>query len=111
MFGFAQEWIYVILALAGFALEAYALIQAARFDDGQYRAAGKRTKGFWLTLTGAAAAIGFLTLPPPLGNAPLGPLSFLSLVAFVVAGVFLADVLPALRGTSRPTRQAQRGGW
>lgn len=111
MFGLAQGAVILALAIGAFAMEAYALIQATRFSVGQYLAAGKRTKGFWLTLTGAAAAIGFLTLPPPLGYAPLGPLSFLPLVAVVVAGVFLADVLPALRGTSRPTRRPQRGGW
>lgn len=106
-----QVLIFLALALVAFGLEAWALVDAARRPPTAFAYAGKRTKNFWLVLTGVAAAVGFLAIPPPLG---LGfvPL-FLMLAAVVPAGVYLADVRPAVRGYRRPGggSQDRRGGW
>jgi hypothetical protein len=112
VFGFVQEWLILIIAVGAFSLEVYALVDAFRYSNEQFYAAGKRNKSFWTAMLGAAAAVGFLTLPPPLGRSGAGPLSLLGLAAVVIAGVYLADVRPALRQTGRgPTRRPQRGGW
>ena len=60
-------------------------------------AAGKRTKQFWLLVTGVAVLLGFVAL---------GGVGFLAIVAVIAAGVYLADVKPALdqvmgRGSGR----------
>lgn len=111
MFGFAQDGLLLVLGIAAFALEVYALIDSLRYSNEQYYAAGKRNKAFWTAMTGSAAAVGFLTLPAPIGRSGAGPLSLLGLVAVVIAGVYLADVRPALRSTHRPPPRVSRGGW
>lgn len=102
---FAQLQYFVMLALtfALFAVEVWAFVDALRHRPEQYVAAGKRTKGFWLALTGAAAVVGFLTLPPLSGINALG---LIGLAAVVVSAIYLTDVRPAVR------REApRRGGW
>lgn len=99
-----QGWLAQILGLAALALEVYALVDAARHTPEVYVAAGKRTKGFWLGLTGAAGAVGFLSI--------WNVLSLLSIAAIVVASVYLADVRPALRSVrGRGGRSGPYGPW
>lgn len=75
-------------------VEVWAFVNSLRFPADAYNAAFKRTKGFWMALTGGALVVGALSS----FSATLGPWGLiLSLAAFVVAGVFLADVLPALK--------------
>lgn len=97
-----QHWIFVVLAVALFALEVWAFANALRFRADAYVAASKRTKGFWLALTGGAVVVGFLSLPYPLGAG--GSSMLLMLIGIVIAGVFLADVLPALRAVMERSR-------
>jgi hypothetical protein len=111
MLGFFQDGLLLVLGVAAFAVEVFALVDSLRYSNEQYYAAGKRNKAFWTAMTGSAAAVGFLTLPPPIGRYPAGPLSFLGLVAIVIAGVYLTDVRPSLRSTRRPPPRTSRGGW
>ncbi|MDU5963067.1 MAG: DUF2516 family protein, partial [Dermabacter sp.] len=54
----------------------------------------KRTKTFWALMTAGALVIGVVT---GFGRG-VGPFTImLQIIGFVMAGVFLADVLPALR--------------
>lgn len=90
-----QTWIFAVLALALFAVEVWALVNALRFRADAYVAAGKHTKGFWGALTGLAVLLGFLSLPYPLGSG--SPSLLFMLGGIIIAGIFLADVLPALK--------------
>ncbi|RPF27350.1 DUF2516 family protein [Georgenia muralis] len=108
MLGNVQLLIFLLLAVIMFALEVWALVDAATRPAPAFLAADKRTKNFWLALTGVAAAIGFIAIPPPLGLGLMG--GFLQFVAVVPAAVYLADVRPAVRGY-RPPRQGQGRGW
>lgn len=87
--GGAQLLVLQILGLAAFALEVWALVDALRQRPDAFVAAGKRTKQFWTILLGVAALLGFVTLT--------NPLNLFSLLAVVGAGVYLADVRPAVR--------------
>lgn len=109
MFASFQFGIYVFLAVGAFAFEAWALIEALRYSNEEYYASGKRNKAFWTALTGAAAAVGFLGLPFGVGLTNV--LGLLGLAAVVVAGIFMADVRPALQSVRGPSRKAPRGGW
>jgi hypothetical protein len=111
MLGFAQEWLLLGLGVTAFMFEAYALVDSLRFAPQQYLAVGKRTKGFWTILTTSAAIVGFLSLPAPIGRSGGGPLSLLGLAAIVIAGVYLADVRPALRASRPRPPRPSRGGW
>lgn len=110
MFGFAQESLLAILGVVAFIVEIVAFIDSLKYSNGEYRMADKRTKAFWTTMTGASSAIGFITLPPPVGRGS-GVLSLLGLVAVVAAGVFLTDVKPALRSVRGRSSKFPRGGW
>ena len=66
MFGL-QLTIVVIIAIVVFVAAAWALIQAFRFPADAYVAAGKRTRTFWLAITGVATLFAFLCLPPASG--------------------------------------------
>ncbi len=81
----------VLLGLGVVALgsEVFAFVDAMRNPEGAFAAAGKRTRTFWLLVTGVATLIGFVTL--------FNPLNLFGLAAFVGAAVYLADVRPALR--------------
>jgi len=105
-----QVLLFLALALLFFVLEAWALIDAARRPPAAFTYAGKRTKNLWLIVTGLGAALGFLAIPPPLGLG-FGSL-FMMFGAVVPAGVYLADVRPAVRGYGGGRRRPpQGGGW
>ncbi len=110
MFGAAQNSLLLILGVVAFVVEIYALIDSLRYSNEEYYAAGKRNKAFWTAMTGAAASVGFLTLPPPVGRGS-GVLSLLGLVAIVIAAVFITDVKPALRTVRGRSARPPRGGW
>jgi hypothetical protein len=102
----AQNLVLVLLSLAAFALEVFALVDAARHRPDAYTAAGKLTKNKWMLILGIATAIGFIFL----FSSPLG---FLSIIAVVAAAVYLADVRPALQAVSGRGRGSSSGpyGW
>jgi len=82
-----QGYIVLALSLAALAVEAWALVDCLRRRPDAFTAAGKRTKSFWLLVTGLAVLLGVVAL---------GGLGLLAIVAIVAAGVYLADVKPAL---------------
>ena len=88
--GSAQSWVLLILGVAALAVEAFAFVDALRHRTDAYPAAGKRTKPFWLVVTGVCLLVGFVTVFNIIG-------SILGIIAFVGAAVYLADVRPALR--------------
>jgi hypothetical protein len=96
-----QMYLFLGLALVAFGLEVWALAHALRMPARSFEAADKRTKTFWTLILAGAVAIGFLCIPPPIGLSLL-PVMFL-LLAVVPAGIYLADVRPAV------TRYSGRG--
>lgn len=86
----AQAVVFLVLGLAAFVVQVYALVDAIRHRPDAYVAASKMTKQRWVVILGVAVAIGFISFN---GNA----LGMLNLIAFVAAAVYLVDVRPALR--------------
>lgn len=84
--------VYLILGLVALALELWAFADCLRQRPSLFVAASKRTKTFWLALTGAAVAIGALS-----AFSIGGGLLIFSMAAVTAACVYLADVRPALR--------------
>ena len=110
----AQSLVYLAVGLVAFGLSVWSLVDAASRPASAFTNAGKRTKRFWLVLTGIATALTFIALPP-LGA---GGLSFLTLGSAVIAGIYLADVRPAVQPYSgrrgrggRPGGGGPGGGW
>lgn len=105
--GLLQMYLFLGLSLVGVALEIWALIHAARTPAPSFEAADKRTKTFWAAVLAGAVLVGFLGIPPPIGVSPL-PVLFV-LIAVVPAGVYLADVRPAVdRYSGRGRRDGSR---
>lgn len=98
-----QNGVLLVLGIAAFALEVWALVDALRRPAGAFVAAGKRTKTFWTVIVAVAAAIGFISLP-------FANLGFLGILAVVGAAVYLADVRPAVRQYGGGPRGGGRGG-
>ncbi|MGL5859544.1 MAG: DUF2516 family protein [Angustibacter sp.] len=89
----AQSIVLLVLGVAAFIVQVFAVVDGARRPAAAYLAAGKLTKQRWMIILGVAVAIGFVFF---LAN----PLSFLNIIAFVAAAVYLADVRPALQRMS-----------
>ena len=106
--GTAQGYVMLVLSLAAFGVEVFALVDALRRRPDAYVAAGKRTKNFWLGVTGVATLLGFVSI---------GGFGFLMIIGVVAAGVYLADVRPALiqvegnRGGRDHRHQGPYGPW
>jgi hypothetical protein len=62
---------------------------------------GKRTKTFWLAVTGASMAIGALSVLGGGGGGLIGPFGLFGLAAVVAASIYLADVRPAVKDAGR----------
>lgn len=77
------------LFLAALGLELFALVDALTRPARAFEATGKMTKQAWLLILGLAL-VSILLFRSPMG--------LLGLLGVVAAGVYLADVRPALRG-------------
>lgn len=99
----AQSLVVTVLWLVALGAEVFALVDAARTRPDAFLAAGKRTKNFWVAITAVAVLLGFVTTP----------LSMFGIAAVVGAGVYLADVRPALRQVlgKGGGRQGPYGPW
>lgn len=92
--GTVQQYLFLGLSLIVLGVCVYALIDAVRRPAAAFEYAEKRTKGFWVGLTALSVLLAFIGIPPPLGA--IGLVIFL-VIAVVVAGIYLADVRPAVR--------------
>ncbi|NYF97946.1 MULTISPECIES: DUF2516 family protein [Janibacter] len=86
--GQIQAWIILGLGLLALAMEVYALLHAVRQRPDAFTAAGKQSKTFWVVALAIATLLGFAVLG--------GGLGLLAIIGIVVAGVYLADVRPAI---------------
>ena len=97
---YVETGIYFLLALVALALEVWAFFDCLRHKAPVFEAVSKRTKTFWLALTGGALAVGLLSLLGG-GGGLLGPLGLFGLAAVTAASVYLADVRPAVKDAGR----------
>jgi hypothetical protein len=99
------RYFFLALGLVAFVVEAWAFIDAITRPGQAFVAAGKLTKPLWLIITGVAAVIG-------LAGAVygVGPTSFLPVIAFVAAAVYLADVRPKVRSFPKSRKGASSSG-
>ncbi|HEX2902018.1 MAG TPA: DUF2516 family protein [Jatrophihabitans sp.] len=90
------RWYLELLIWVGvLALQAWALIDCIGRKAAAFPAAGKLTKPTWLLLTALAFAIVLI-----LASAT----NLLAFIAIIVSSVYLADVRPAVKEISGPSR-------
>lgn len=107
-----QAVVFLALSLIIFGVCAWALIDVLRRPSAAFPWASKRPRPFWLAITAAATAVSFVCIPGPIGVSFLDPIFGFAAVA--AAGVYLADVRPAVRGYRSPGRGrggSRGGGW
>lgn len=101
-----QTLLAAAVGVGVFAMMVWALLHCARTRPDAFPAAGKRTKTFWLALTGGATLVGFIFM--------LNPFNLFNLAAIVAAGVYHADVKPAVNSVQRGgqgTHMGPYGPW
>lgn len=102
-----QQYLYLALGLVALGIEVWALSDCVRRPGTAFEAAFKRTKGFWLALTGGALVVGVLSVLSSGGG-----FNLFQLVAIIAACVYLADVKPAISQTSgRGGNSGPYGPW
>jgi hypothetical protein len=100
------NYFFLALAVVAFAVEAWAFIDAIMRPAPAYLAAGKLTKTKWLLILGVAFVLGLYSA------AYGGAIGFLSLIAFVAAGVYLSDVRPKVKEFRKSgTHSGPYGPW
>lgn len=95
-----EQAVFFILALVALGLELWAVADCVRRPANAFEATGKRTKAFWMALTGGAALIGVISFFGS-GGGFFGTLGLFGLAAVVAASVYLADVRPAVKDAGR----------
>jgi hypothetical protein len=84
-----QGLIYLTFWIAAMGLSCFGLVDALRHRPDAFTAAGKASKNLWLAVLGGAVALSILAFP--------NPFQMTGILAMVGAGVYAADVRPALR--------------
>jgi Protein of unknown function (DUF2516) len=99
-----QGLLQVAIGVLALGIQGFALVDALRQRADAFTAANKLTKPIWLGILGVATAIGVRFV--------LEPFIIFDLIAVVAAGVYLADVRPALRAiTGRGGSNGPYGNW
>lgn len=89
IFGSLQGLIALVFGVAALVLSVFGLVDALRHRPDAFTAAGKASKTIWLIVLGVAVALSFYSVT--------SPFSLPWILAVVGAGVYAADVRPALR--------------
>jgi predicted membrane metal-binding protein len=101
------QYFFWVLLVAAFAVEVWAFADAIRRPAPAFVASSKQTKPLWLIILGVAFVIG---IGGAIGSLPI--FSFLPIVAFVAAAIYLADVRPKVREfKSGSSHQGPYGPW
>ncbi len=101
--GTVQGLLMLVIGVLALGVQGFALVDALRQRTDAFPAAGKLTKPLWLTILAVATAIGVIFV--------LNPFSVFNLIAFVAAGVYLADVRPAIKAISGGGNSGPYGRW
>lgn len=90
-----QDWLMFVLLLGVLALQVWALVDCVSRKAAAFPAAGKLTKPTWVLMT--VLALIMVLLLRDVTN-------LVSYIAIIISSVYLADVRPAVREISGPSR-------
>jgi hypothetical protein len=98
--------IFTALAIGVLVLTVWALVHAVKTPARAFAVAGKQTKNLWMIILGLATLFGF--------SAAVGfiqPLSIFTIASVIAAGIYLADVRPAVKEIGKGGNQGPYGPW
>lgn len=116
----AEYFILVTLGLIALGIQVWALSDVLRTPSAYFERVYKRTKTFWGALTGAATFFGFIYIVGPIMTIgpietlwvpPMGFNMLINLAGVTAAGVYLADVRPALAEVRGRGNQNRNSSW
>ncbi|MHA7177221.1 DUF2516 family protein [Arthrobacter sp. Sr24] len=99
LLNFVEFFILVALGLLALGIQVWAFADCLRTPPSVFERVYKRNKTFWTALTGGASFFGFLYIIGPVTSLtvpPMGIMMLFTLAGVTAAGVYLADVRPAL---------------
>ncbi|MEV7005326.1 DUF2516 family protein [Streptosporangium sp. NPDC051022] len=102
--------IFWVLSVIAFGMSAWALIHSARTPARAFAVTGKQTKKLWLIILSLATLFSFASAVGYFGGG-LGQLNFLTIAAVVAAGIYLADVKPAVSEVGKGGNHGPYGPW
>jgi len=119
VFAFLQELVIWIISAGALVGSIWAFVDAVRYPDQTFTNAGKKSKGIWLLILGAAAVVAFISMPPlPIGPNILGfggggALGLLGIASIAVVIYYFVDVRVKLRENNYGSGGGGRssGGW
>jgi hypothetical protein len=101
--GTVQGLLMLAIGVLALGVDGFALVDAFRQRTDAFPAAGKLTKPIWLGILAVATAVGVIFVRYPF--------NIFNLIAFVAAGVYLADVRPAIKAISGGGNNGPYGRW
>ncbi|MDP9863181.1 MULTISPECIES: DUF2516 family protein [Streptosporangium] len=104
------DLIFWILAIAAFIMSAWALVHALRTPARAFAVTGKQSKKLWLVILGLAALFSFASAVGYFGIG-LGQLNLFAIASVIAAGIYLADVKPAVSEIGKGGNQGPYGPW
>ncbi|GAA2778751.1 hypothetical protein GCM10020219_057610 [Nonomuraea dietziae] len=111
MISFGLDLIFAILAIIAFGMTVWALVHAIRTPANAFVAAGKLQKKWWLLILGLGTLFSFATAWGYFGASGLARLNIFAIASVIAAGVYLADVKPAVTGMGKGGNNGPYGPW
>ncbi|ETK33050.1 DUF2516 family protein [Microbispora corallina] len=102
--------VFWLLSIGAFILSVWALVHAVRIPSRAFPAAGKQTKQLWLIILGFATLFTFAAAVN-YGGMGTGLPSIFTIAAVIAAGIYLADVKPAVNEYRGGGNQGPYGPW
>lgn len=99
----AQTVVLLVLSVGALVLTGFAFLDAVRRPAQAFAYASKRTKTFWSVLLGVALAVSFVSFG--------GGLGLFMILPVVAAGIYLADVRPAVSSYRGGPSSGPYGGY
>lgn len=91
-----EVWMFLAFAVVCLVISGIALLKCLPKNAQRFDAAMKRTKGFWMAMTGGAVLLSLIGVYSQLYGGPFGFL--FPVIAACMAAVYLADVEPEVSG-------------
>ncbi|MEU0519863.1 DUF2516 family protein [Streptosporangium sp. NPDC006007] len=102
--------IFWILSIIAFGMSAWALFHSVRTPARAFAITGKQSKKLWLIILSLATLFSFASAVGYFGSG-LGQLNLFAIAAVIAAGVYLADVKPAVSEIGKGGNQGPYGPW
>ncbi|MCG5216983.1 DUF2516 family protein [Streptosporangium sp. KLBMP 9127] len=100
------DLIFWVLGVAAFAMSVFALVHAVRTPARAFAVTGKQSKKLWLIILGFATLFSFAAAVQY-----LLALSIFTIASVIAAGVYLADVRPAVKEIGKGGNSGPYGPW